>query len=117
MPPLLLLNLPLTRIHTHACVLQVERVNNFTSQLVETLRSSLKNLSARVEKETNKENLDQLLAVSGGVAAKPALPSYAVHAMAVLPSVAGMDGAGQEHGLLSKRVAAVVDGVVEEIAC
>eukprot|EP00983_Pelagomonas_calceolata_P023723 747015-Pelagomonas_calceolata.AAC.4 len=52
-------------IATHACVLdglQVERVNKFTSQLVGALRTSLKSLSGRVEKENNKENQEQLLA-------------------------------------------------------
>ncbi|KAF5830825.1 VTC domain-containing protein [Dunaliella salina] len=41
---------------------EVERVNNFTSQLVGALRTSLKSLSGRVEKESSKDNQEQLLA-------------------------------------------------------
>jgi len=42
----------------------VDKVNNFTSQLVGQLRAALKALSSKVDKEASKEGNAQLLAVS-----------------------------------------------------
>ncbi len=44
-------------------VAQVDKVNRFTNKLVEDMRSSLKNLMSKAEKETSDAKKDELLKV------------------------------------------------------
>lgn len=44
-------------------VAQVDKVNRFTNKLVEDMRSSLKNLMSKAEKETSDVKKDELLKV------------------------------------------------------